>query len=524
MINTVKKGAETMTKITKIEPMLQENSTLKVAAYARVSTGSSDQIASLEAQKRHYERFIKSHKEWEYAGIYYDEAVSGLGKEKRDGLIRMLKDCNDGLIDFIIVKSISRFSRNTVDCIEIVRKLCSQGIYMYFEKERINTKEMESELLLSILSGLAENESRSISQNVKWGIRKRMENGKFIISYPPYGYSNINGEMKIVPDEAEVVKWIFDRILSGNSAYHVATMLNEMNITSKRNGRWHSESIIGIIKNEKYTGDVLFQKTFTDDMFQRHINNGERDMYLAKNHHEAIISHDTFEKANDVIRRNAKEKGIESGTKKYLARYPFSGKIICNECGHTFKRVKRESSYSYSCTGHLKNKNDCMMKPIKEEVIKTAFCNMLNKLIFSRDKLLVPCFLSLKNQDSEGRALRLGELEEKIEDNIEKMQRVERLFYKGYIDNHVYDDEISHLKKEEMRLEKERVALDKIVTSKSNNLIALADIVEYTKHADFLKIFDGELFNRFVEKIIVYSVNEIGFKMKFGSIFKEAVV
>ena len=182
------KGGEAMKRITKIEAAgVKNKQKLRVAAYARVSTDSDEQLVSLKTQKNHYERYIKSRPEWEYAGLYYDEGVTGTKLAKRDGLLRLLADCDKGMIDYIIVKSINRFSRNTVDSIEIVRKLCQDGIYIYFEKEKIDTGKMEGELLLSILSSLAESESRSISDNETWSIQKRFMNGSFKIGYPPYG-------------------------------------------------------------------------------------------------------------------------------------------------------------------------------------------------------------------------------------------------------------------------------------------------------------------------------------------------
>ena len=216
-----------MKRITKIEAAKDsDRKKLRVAAYARVSTDSNEQLASLESQKNHYERYIKARPDWEYAGLYYDEGVSGTSMAKRDGLLRMLDDCDKGLIDYIIVKSISRFSRNTVDSIETVRRLCEKGIYIFFEKENIDTGKMEGELLLSILSSLAESESHSIAENNKWSIQKRYQNGTFKIGYTPYGYDNINGQMVINEEQAEIVREIFDAVLSGKSPGAVARELN----------------------------------------------------------------------------------------------------------------------------------------------------------------------------------------------------------------------------------------------------------------------------------------------------------
>ena len=228
-----------MKQITKIEATNKSSDKkLRVAAYARVSTGSNDQLISLEAQKNHYESLIKSRKDWEFAGIYFDEGISGTKMAKRDGLLSMLSDCKSGKIDYILVKSISRFSRNTVETIETVRKLYDMGVYVLFEKENIDTGKMEGELLLSILSSLAESESRSISSNSTWSIQKRFRNGTYKISYPPYGYENVDGQMVVIPEQGEVVKWMYQQVLLGNSPSQIAKELNERGVSTKRNSKW----------------------------------------------------------------------------------------------------------------------------------------------------------------------------------------------------------------------------------------------------------------------------------------------
>ena len=314
-----------MKRITKIEEnrSLDKKKKLRVAAYCRVSTASDEQLVSLAAQKAHYENYIKSNDEWEFAGLYYDEGVSGTKKAKRNGLLSMVADCEKGKIEFIVTKSISRFARNTTDCLELVRKLLDLNVCIYFEKENLNTGSMESELMLSILSGLAESESVSISENNKWSAKRRFQNGTFVISYPPYGYENVEGEMVIVPEQAEIVKQIFADTLSGISTHAIADGLNEKGIPTKKNGRWRPGTINGIIGNEKYTGDVIYQKTYTDSSFNRHTNYGELDQYLVQGHHAAIISHEDFDRANAVLRQRAREKGNGRDTDKYQNRYGF---------------------------------------------------------------------------------------------------------------------------------------------------------------------------------------------------------
>ena len=271
-----------MKRITKIidTRMLSSKKKIRVAAYCRVSTASDEQLISLDVQKAHYESYIKSNDEWEYSGLYFDEGVTGTKKEVRSGLLSLIEDCEKGMIDLVITKSISRFCRNTTDCLEIVRKLLNLNVCINFEKENLNTGSMESELMLSILSSLAENESVSISENEKWSIKKRFQNGTYIIAYPPYGYANLSGEMVIVPEQAEVVKQIFTNTLEGKSTHTIAKELNELGVKSKKGSKWAAGSINAIVRNEKYTGDVIFQKTYTDSSFNRHTNYGEQDQYL----------------------------------------------------------------------------------------------------------------------------------------------------------------------------------------------------------------------------------------------------
>lgn len=323
-----------MKKVTKISENTSdftEHPKLRVAAYCRVSTDNDDQLISLDTQIKHYESYIKANPDWNFAGLYYDEGITGTKKEKRPELLRMIADCENKKIDFIVTKSISRFARNTTDCLELVRKLLSLGIFIYFEKENINTGSMESELMLSILSGLAESESVSIAENSKWTVKRRFQNGTFKISYPPYGYGTVDGELIVNETQAEIVRFIFSSILSGKSTGKIASELNRQAVPSKKGGRWTATTIRGMVGNEKYTGDAIFQKTFTDTHFNRHYNYGEKDQYLIKNHHDSIISHEDFEAAQIIIEQRGKEKGLENRIKSIRTVTPFLARssVVC---------------------------------------------------------------------------------------------------------------------------------------------------------------------------------------------------
>lgn len=511
-----------MKRITKIEAAKDSGrKKLRVAAYARVSTDSDEQLVSLETQKNHYERYIKARPDWEYAGLYYDEGVSGTSMAKRNGLLRLLEDCDTGLIDYIIVKSISRFSRNTVDSIETVRKLCEKGIYIYFEKEKIDTGKMEGELLLSILSSLAESESHSIAENNKWSLQKRYQNGTFKIGYPPYGYDNVDGKMVINKEQADVVRWIFDELLSGKSTREIAKELNDAGIHTKRGGRWNSGVISGMVRNEKYKGDVLCQKTYTDDRFNRHENNGERTQYYYRDHHEAIVSREKHEAANAIIDLNASEKGIRDNSEKYKKRYVYSGKIICGECGGKCKRVKLYGYFGFACQTHVKDKNACGMTSVPEEPIRGAFVTMMNKLTFARDKVLIPYSVMLRQGHTKARLERIDQLDSLLEQNLQRRQQILQFFTKGLLDPVVYQEENDALlkKEEELLEEKKTYTVDADKKRRDN----LADLMRYTAQEDTLTEFDDELFAAFVDHIVIYSRTEVGFAMKCGPTFRERI-
>lgn len=516
-----------MKRITKIEEnkSLGRKKKLRVAAYCRVSTASDEQLVSLAVQKAHYENYIKSNDEWEFAGLYYDEGVTGTKKEKRDGLLSMVADCERGKMDFVITKSISRFARNTTDCLELVRKLLDLNISIFFGKENLNTGSMESELMLSILSSLAESESVSISENEKWGIKKRFQNGTFIISYPPYGYDNVDGEMVIVPGQAEIVKQIFSDTLAGKSTHAIANELNEKGIQTKKGGRWTPGTINGIIGNEKYTGDVLYQKTYTDSSFNRHTDYGELDQYLVQNHHPAIISHEEYDRANAVLRQRGKEKGNGRDTEKYQNRYSFSGRIRCAECGGSFKRrihYKPSGSYiTWCCATHLTDKGICSMKYITDDALKRAFVTMMNKLVFGHQIVLRPLLQSLRGMNDKSQLLKMQDLELQIEKNMEQRQVLTSLMAGGYLEPALFNKESNALETEAEALRQEK---DSLMHSLNGNMVKadeLQKLLRFVSRGIMMDSFDDEAFLTYVDSITIHSRSEAVFELKCGVSLKE---
>ncbi|MDO5047453.1 MAG: recombinase family protein [Anaerococcus sp.] len=516
-----------MKKITKIEADKKAEAKLRVAAYARVSTDEDAQLVSLKTQKAHYEKVISENDNYVFVGLYYDEGISGTKKDGRDGLLEMLRDCEEGKIDFILTKSISRLARNTVDCLEVVRRLLDLNIGIYFEKENIDTRSMESELMLSILSSLAESESRSISENNKWAIKKRFQNGTFVISSPPYGYENIDGKMVVNREEAKIVKEIYKSYLAGNGTHKIAEELNERNIKWQRGARWHGSTINGILKNEKYVGDVLYQKTYTDYAYNRHTNNGEKDQYMILNNHEAIISREDFKKAQNLLKLRAIEKGNGQNTGKYKNRYALSGKIKCGECYSTFKRrhhyQPNDKYIAWTCTKHLEDIHECSMKYVRDEDIKLAFATLVNKLIFGKEFILLPLLESLKKIDSKEEAKKLSASEDELEKLADRKEVLNKLMTSGILEASVYTEETIKIKEQEKMLIKERERGKTAILGNDEEIRELEKLIKLLSKMDMLKSFDDDLFTEVIDYILVVDRNIFDFYLKCGLTLREEV-
>lgn len=516
-----------VTKIDKIQPSKAAKRKLRVAAYCRVSTDSDAQLESLETQKMHYENYINSRDDWEFAGLYFDEGITGTKADKRPKLMRLIDDCKAKKIDFVITKSISRFSRNTTDCLSLVRTLLNLNIPVYFEKENINTGSMESELFLSILSGLAEGESTSISENNKWGIKKRFENGTYKLGYVPYGYRWENGEIIVDPEQAVIVKRIFSELLAGKGTDAIAKKLNSENIPTKKGGRWTSTSIRGILTNEKYTGDCIFQKTYTDSNFNRHRNDGQLDQYYVTDHHEAIISHEDFDAAVALIEQRANEKGIQRGSDKYQQRYAFSGKIICGGCGDTFRRRIHSSTYgkypAWVCNTHLADTSKCSMLYLRDDDIKLAFATMMNKLIYCHKLVLKPYLESLQANTNDEAFLRIQQLEILLEQNAEQRETLHKLMAQGYIDQILFTQENNALLTQANDFRSDIEALNRSVTDDTSKVYETERLIHFCERGEMLPEYNEDLFELFVDHIEVYSRQSIGFVLHCGLTFKERI-
>ena len=381
--------AQTGRKVTVIPPIaeMQGESRIdmrpkRVAAYCRVSTDREEQEHSFETQKAMYTEMIMMKPTWQMAGIYADEGITGTVAKKRPGFMKMIEDCRKGKIDMIVTKSVSRFSRNNLDCLMYVRELKQLGIPIIFEKEGINTIQVSSEVLLTLFGALSQAESESISMNVKLGIRQSLKNGNVRFSYKTFlGYrKGVDGQPEIVPEQADIVRRIYNDFLAGATYLEIAKRLTEEHVPTMGGGnRWFSERIKSILKNEKYKGDALLQKTYITDPISKRVkkNNGELPMYYVENSHPAIIERRIFDRVQEEIARRAGKKKVkQTGTKTELGRY--SGKyaltelLYCGECGTPYRRCtwsrNGKKKIVWRCVSRLDyGKKYCKNSPSVEE-------------------------------------------------------------------------------------------------------------------------------------------------------------
>lgn len=336
----------------------------RVAAYARVSTSSDEQLNSIDAQKSYYEEHIRKHKNWIYVGLFADEGISGLSHYKRTEFNKMIEAAEAGRIDLVVTKSISRFARNTVDTLTHIRRLKDKGVAVYFEKEDINTLDAKGEFLITLLSSMAQEESRSISENVKWGIRKRMADGIYHLPYSRFlGYKKGESTLAIVPDEAATIRYIYYLFLAGRTARYIASLLTGSDISTPYGLKsWDPTVIVSILRNEKYCGNALLQKTYITDFLTKKAkkNQGELPQYFIENDQEGIIDVDIWNEVQFLL---------DKRDKSYSGCYVFSHKLVCSICGGNFIRRTRyyksqpvEPVIFYNC--HNKFNKSCKCKNI----------------------------------------------------------------------------------------------------------------------------------------------------------------
>lgn len=368
-------------KVTKISPTVSSlPARLRVAAYARVSSGKDAMLQSLAAQVSYYSTLIQQRPDWEYAGVYADEALSGT-KDTRPEFQRLVADCKDGRIDMVITKSISRFARNTVTLLETVRKLKLLGVDVYFEEQNIHSLSGDGELMLTILASYAQEESRSVSENCKWRVRNGFKDGK-PNNVTLLGYRYINKELVVIPEEAEIVQMIFKDYLSGMGKNVIMKKLNAAGKVTRHGKAWTEEGVRRILRNEKYTGDLLLQKTYVSDHLTKRkcYNQGELPKYFVTSSHEAIIDRDTFANVQEEMK---KREPLYKPISEALFTYPFTGKLVCLICGKHYRRRITNAGSKYAqpawicATFKQHGKAACHSKQIPEDILVSLTAQVL---------------------------------------------------------------------------------------------------------------------------------------------------
>ena len=369
----------------------QANTRRKVAGYARVSTDSEEQVTSYTAQVDYYTQYIKGNPEWDFVKVYTDEGISGTNTKKRDGFNEMIADALAGKISLILTKSVSRFARNTVDSLTTIRKLKAHGTEVYFEKENIWTFDSKGELLLTIMSSLAQEESRSISENITWGKRKQFADGKVSLPYKQFlGYrKGVNGLPEIVPEEAEIVRLIYRMFIEGKTPCYIAKYLTEKGIpTPGRKKVWQVSTVESILTNEKYKGDARLQKRFTTDYLTKtmKVNEGEVPQYYVENSHPAIIDPTEWDMVQGEFHRR------KEANKRTTCHSPFAGKVICGDCGEQFGPKVWHSNSQYrrviwQCNHKFKGERRCATSHLTEDALKDYTIVALSFLLKNREAL-----------------------------------------------------------------------------------------------------------------------------------------
>lgn len=488
----------------------------RVAAYARVSTDSEEQLTSYEAQVSYYTDYINKRSDWEFVSVYADEGVSGCNTAKREGFNRMIKDALDGKIDLIVTKSVSRFARNTVDSLTTVRKLKEKGIEVYFEKENIYTLDSKGELLITIMSSLAQEESRSISENVTWGQRKRFADGKVSLPYKHFlGYKRgEDGLPEIVPEEAEIVRLIYRSFMNGMTPYRIAKMLTEKGIpTPAGKIKWQSSTIESILTNEKYKGSALLQKQFTVDFLtkKRKINEGEIPQYYIEQSHDAIVSPDEFELVQaEILHR-------KSLGKQYNSKSIFAARIVCGDCGNFYGSKVWHSTSKYRrviwrCNHKFNGVCKCNTPHLHEDTI-------CNQLFENHDEILENCRL-MQNLLTD-----CTEIDEKQQEILQEMEVVSELTRKYIMGNSQtaqnqdeYNAHYNALVERYEKLQKKSFSLQK----QKEECLVKRDLIggfilELSKCKELLTEFNEQLWIAAVDKVTVFEDGKLLFAFKDGT-------
>ena len=502
--------------VTYIPPKAAKPAILRVAAYCRVSSDSSDQLHSYAAQIRYYTDMIQNHDGWELVDVYADEGITGTRMDKREDLNRLLSDCRKGKIDKVLVKSISRFARNTRDCLASLRELSRLGVSVQFEKENIDTGTLTTELMVSVSGSLAQQESVSISQNQRMSYQRRMERGEFITCKAPFGYRLIDGKrLEVISDEAKLVRWMFNAYLSGHSLEWIAEQMTKTGVsTTDGKPYWQCTTVLYTLTNEKYMGDSLCQKTFTTAFpFTQRQNHGEADQYYIENTHPAIITKGTFEKVQELLRQKSNRQKIPRQI------YPLSRKVYCGQCGTPFARREGKSGLVvWVCRKHDKGASKCTMGRIPESALYAAFAGMYNKLKQNAGIVLLP---ALKQMEELRDALQRDDpamlaVNRAIAQASEQSHRISQLQAAGLLDADACAAKFNEINARltQLRAERRRLLKNEDIDDAIDALQRTADLIQCGPER--LEGFDEGLFHDLVERIVVESQTCVRFYLRGG--------
>lgn len=495
----------------------------RTAGYARVSTGSEEQLTSYEAQVDYYTRYIQSRPEWEFVGVYTDEGISATNTKHRDGFNRMVQDALDGKIDLIVTKSVSRFARNTVDSLTTVRKLKDRGVEVYFEKENIWTLDSKGELLITIMSSLAQEESRSISENVTWGQRKRFADGKVSIPYGHFlGYrKGADGLPEIVPEEAETVRSIYRMFIEGKTTNAIAKHLTQAGIPSPAGKEtWVRQTVESILRNEKYKGAALLQKEFTVDFLTKKMkaNEGEVPQYYVEHSHEAIIPPEEWEKVQLELARRK-----DSGRRTHC-NSPFAAKLVCGDCGEYYGSKVWHSTSKYrrtiwQCNAKFQGDKKCQTPHLYEKDLEEYFVVALSRLLADREALLGDGRLILDELlDSSVIDTESDALLQEMDVVSELVKRCVAENASVSLDQTAYADRYNSLA---ARYEKLQARCDALRQQKERRLVqadALSGFLFEIAELDLLQLsFNEALWNTLVDHVAVFADERLVFHFKNGA-------
>ncbi len=528
--------------VTKIDanPLLSnhtnEDALLRVAAYCRVSTDASDQIESYKAQVSHYSAAIAKNPRWRFVDIYADEGITGTMAKKRPDFLRMIRDCRKGKIDLILTKSVARFARNTVDSLNYVRQLKAQGIGVYFEEQNIDSLQTHSEMLIGFHSVMAQAESENISANVRWGIQQRMKSGTFAFRYNILGYKKgENGEPEIVPEEAEIIREIYNLFLDGNSLDQIKAYLEDRHIkTARGNSVWEKHAIQNILTNERYTGDMLLQKTFTENCLTKKVkkNRGEMAKYLVVNNHPAIIEKDMFKLVQmEMARRSNKrvksDKSI-TGKGKHSGKFALTDLLICGECGSAYRRrtwaKNGKSKKMWRCMSRLEHGTEFCPHSISVEETKLydAIHRAMRKVTEQKDAMdLIMAGLSYA-VTGDDEVLNVGAIEQEIKALTETMKSYVAIMASTEGDRERYKADIQTIQKKITALRGQLETAKAVIASSEKVNAEIERLKKRFENIDNIFDLPDELILRkMVEYIRVMSEGKIIITFKGGMQIEE---